>query len=99
MCTRKNNSVFRKTVLTHISNTRKGIVLQGRPILLVLIINKYYGKTPITYCLKDKKIGWKKERENIFSFLFSVVIGGYRTLLVMNSVNPLLIPLRYVNHA
>ena len=26
------------------------------------------------------------------------VIGGYRTLSVMNSVNPLLIPLRYLNH-
>ena len=26
------------------------------------------------------------------------MIGGYRTLLVMNSVNPLLIPLRYLNH-
>ena len=36
--TRKNNSVVMKTVLSHISNTRKGIVLQGRPILLVLII-------------------------------------------------------------
>ena len=39
MCTRENNSVFRETVLSHISNTRKGIVLQGRPILLVLIIS------------------------------------------------------------
>jgi hypothetical protein len=33
--TRKNNSVFRKTVLPHISNTRKGIFLQRRQILLV----------------------------------------------------------------
>ncbi len=26
---------------------------------------------------------------------YKSMIGGYRTLLVMNSVNPLLIPLRY----
>ncbi len=41
--TRKNSSVFRKTVLSHISNTRKGIVLkriQRRQILLVPITNK-----------------------------------------------------------
>jgi hypothetical protein len=30
---------------------------------------------------------------------YKSMIGGYRTLLVMNSVNPLLIPLRYLNHA
>ncbi len=38
--TRKNNYVFRKTVLSHISNTRKGIVLQRRQILLVPITRK-----------------------------------------------------------
>ncbi len=30
---------------------------------------------------------------------YKSMIGGYETLLVMNSVNPLLIPLRYLNHA
>ncbi len=29
---------------------------------------------------------------------YKSMIGGYRTLLVMNSVNPLLIPLRYLSH-
>jgi hypothetical protein len=38
--TRRNNSVFEKTVLPHISNTRKGIFLEGRQILLVSIISK-----------------------------------------------------------
>jgi hypothetical protein len=38
--TRRNNSIFRKTVLPHISNTRKGIVLEGRQILLVSITSK-----------------------------------------------------------
>ena len=37
-----------------------------------------------------------------FQYVYTVdyksMIGGYRTLLVMNSVNPLLIPLRYLNH-
>ena len=29
---------------------------------------------------------------------YKSMIGGYRTLLVMNSVNPFLIPLRYLSH-
>ncbi len=29
---------------------------------------------------------------------YKSMIGGYRTLLVMNSVNPLLIPVRYLSH-
>ena len=76
---------------------------------------------------EEKRLLKKKERENVFSFLFSArypvraldapmsrsqlpsvkyvyavdyksMIGGCRTLLVMNSVNPSLIPLRYLNH-
>ena len=84
--------------------------------------------TPHACCLgQEKRLAQKKERENVFSFLFSArypvrslgkpmshsqlprvkyvyavnyksMIGGYRTLLVMNLVNPLLIPLRYLNH-
>jgi hypothetical protein len=38
--TRRNNSIFRKTVLPHISNTRKGIAPEGRQILLVSITSK-----------------------------------------------------------
>jgi hypothetical protein len=38
--TRRNNSVFRKPALPHISNTRRGIVLEGRQILLVPITSK-----------------------------------------------------------
>jgi hypothetical protein len=29
---------------------------------------------------------------------YKSMIGGYRTLLAMNSVNQLLIPFRYLNH-
>jgi hypothetical protein len=35
----------------------------------------------------------------VYAVDYKSMIGGYRTLLVMNSVNPLLIPLRYLNHA
>ena len=34
----------------------------------------------------------------VYAVDYKSMIGGYRTLLVMNSVNPLLIPLRYLNH-
>ncbi len=34
----------------------------------------------------------------LYAVINKSMIGGYRTLLVMNSVNPLLIPLRYLNH-
>jgi hypothetical protein len=35
----------------------------------------------------------------VFAVDYNSMIGGYRTpVLVMNSVNPLLIPLRYLNH-
>ncbi len=30
--------------------------------------NKYYGKTPIACCLRDKKSGWKKKEKVFFSF-------------------------------
>ena len=36
--------------------------------------------------------------ENVYAVDYKSMIGGYRTLLVMNSVNPLLFPLRYLNH-
>jgi hypothetical protein len=44
----------------------------------------------LAYC---KRILESVEKRN-----YKSIIGGYRTLLVMNSVNPLLIPLRYLNH-
>ena len=34
----------------------------------------------------------------VYAVDYKSMIGGCRTLLVMNSVNPLLIPLRYLNH-
>ncbi len=34
----------------------------------------------------------------VYAFEHKSMIGGYRTLLVMNSLNPLLISLRYLNH-
>ena len=34
----------------------------------------------------------------VYAVDYKSMIGGYRTLLVMNSVNPLLIPLRYLSH-
>jgi hypothetical protein len=34
----------------------------------------------------------------VYAVDYKSMIGGYRTLSVMNSVNPLLIPLRYLNH-
>ena len=34
----------------------------------------------------------------VYVINYKSMIGGCRTLLVMNSVNPLLIPLRYLNH-
>ena len=34
----------------------------------------------------------------VYAVDYKSMIGGYRTLLVMNSVNSLLIPLRYLNH-
>jgi hypothetical protein len=35
----------------------------------------------------------------VYAVDYKSMIGGYRTLLVMNSVNPFLIPLRYLKHA
>ena len=35
----------------------------------------------------------------VYAVDYNSMIGGYRTLLVMNSVNSLLIPLRYLSHA
>jgi hypothetical protein len=35
----------------------------------------------------------------VYAVDYKSMIGGYRTLLVMNSVNPLLILLRYLSHA
>jgi hypothetical protein len=34
----------------------------------------------------------------VYTVDYKSMIGGYRTLLVMNSVNPLLIPLSYLSH-
>jgi hypothetical protein len=81
--TRKNNSAFRKTVLPHILNTRKGIDLQRKQILLVpntskiisekwlfVFENKYYGKTPIACCLKIKRSVEKKKEKVFFLFCF-----------------------------
>ena len=34
----------------------------------------------------------------VYAVDYKSMIRGYRTLLVMNSVNPLLIPLRYLSH-
>jgi hypothetical protein len=34
----------------------------------------------------------------VYAVDYKSMIGGYRTLLVKNSVNPLLIPLRYLSH-
>jgi hypothetical protein len=34
----------------------------------------------------------------VYAVDYKSMIGGYRTLLVMNSVNPLLIPLRCLSH-
>ncbi len=34
----------------------------------------------------------------VYAVDYKSMIGGCRTLIVMNSVNPLLIPLRYLSH-
>ena len=34
----------------------------------------------------------------VYAVDYKSMIGGYRTILVMNSVNPLLTPLRYLSH-
>ena len=36
--------------------------------------------------------------KSVYAVDYKSMIGGYRTLLVMNLVNPLLIPLRYLSH-
>ena len=36
--------------------------------------------------------------KDVYVVEYKSMIGGYKTLLVMNSVNPFLIPLRYLNH-
>jgi hypothetical protein len=53
---KETTRVGERTILANISNARKGIVLQGRQILLVPIINKVISEKRL---LKIPLFGWK----------------------------------------